>query len=463
MFKVITRFAPSPTGYIHLGNIRTALFCWLFARKYSGNFFLRIDDTDKIRYSKKYVNNIFDSLKWLGINYDCNAIFQSKRYLRYKFFLDYLLANGKAYKCYCTKERLNDLKRAQIVSKSKFLYDGFCRKNVVSNNENFVIRFIIDSSGYTEFDDLIRGKIKIPNNELDDFIISKNGYDVTYNFASCIDDIDFCITHIIRGEDHISNTQKQIILIDSFNKVIPKFAHLPMILDSNKKKISKRDNSIYIDFYKKSGFLPISVLNYIVRLGWGYKDKEVFSLQDMIKFFDIKDVSKSPSCINMEKLMWLNRYYIQQFSLKELYHFSIPVFKLFKFNYSLGPSIIRLIEFNKTKFYNLYDIFDKNAYFYSINIDDIVLSKIDRDALGFIFKFYHDLKKSYYSWTILNIKSHIDYFLKENEVIFSDFAVCLRLIVIGVDLSTSLYELIFLSGKILILKKIINTIRKVGL
>ncbi|HIH2762227.1 MAG TPA: glutamate--tRNA ligase [Candidatus Azoamicus sp.] len=176
---------------------------------------------------------------------------------------------------------------------------------------NFVIRFVTQSFGYTEFDDLIRGKIEIPNSELDDFIISKNGYDVTYNFASCIDDIDFGITHIIRGEDHISNTQKQIILIKSFDKIVPFFAHLPMILDSNKKKISKRDNSIYIDFYKKSGFLPMAVLNYIVRLGWGYKDKEIFTLQDMIKFFDVKDVSKSSSCINIDKLMWLNKYYIQ--------------------------------------------------------------------------------------------------------------------------------------------------------
>lgn len=203
-------------------------------------------------------------------------------------FLDYLLTTGQAYKCYCTKERLNLLRDTQILSKSKFLYDGWCKNNISSNNNSFVIRFVSNTSGVVEFDDLIRGKIEIPNSELDDFIISKNGYDVTYNFASCIDDIDFGITHIIRGEDHISNTQKQIILIKSFGKSVPIFAHLPMILDSNKKKISKRDNSIYIDFYRKSGFLPVSVINYIVRLGWGYKDKEVFNLQDMIKFLMLK-------------------------------------------------------------------------------------------------------------------------------------------------------------------------------
>lgn len=463
MFKVITRFAPSPTGYIHLGNIRTALFCWLFARKHCGNFFLRIDDTDHNRYSKKYVNNIFDSLNWLGINYDGNAIFQSERYSRYKFFLDQLIASRKAYRCYCTKERLSELKEVQILNKSKLMYDGCCRKNTFSAHDSFVIRFIVDSCGYTEFDDLIRGKIKIPNNELDDFILSKNGYDVTYNFASCIDDIDFGITHIIRGEDHISNTQKQIMLFKSFNKIIPDFAHLPMILDSNKKKISKRDNSIYIDFYKKKGFLPMSVLNYIVRLGWGYKDKEVFSLQNMIDFFDIKDVSKSASCINMDKLMWLNKYYIQRSSLKELYYFSMPVLKLFKFNYDFGPNIIKLIEFNKSKFYTLYDIFDKNSYFYSIYVDDVILSKLDVGFLKFILKFYYDLKKSFYSWNISNIKLHINYFIKEHSMFFSDFAVSLRLIITGVNLSMSVYELIFLSGKILILKKIINTIRKVGL
>ncbi|HIH2763505.1 MAG TPA: glutamate--tRNA ligase [Candidatus Azoamicus sp.] len=393
MFKVITRFAPSPTGYIHLGNIRTALFCWLFTRKYNGNFFLRIDDTDRKRYLKKYVNNIFDSLKWLGIKYDGDPIFQSERYLRYKSFLDDLLISGKAYKCYCTKERLDELKNFQMLNKSKLMYDGFCRNKNNFNGKNFVIRFLVNSYGFTEFDDLIRGNIKISNNELDDFIISKNRYDVTYNFASCIDDIDFNITHIIRGEDHISNTQKQIILIKSFNKNIPKFAHLPMILDSNKKKISKRDNSIYIDFYKKSGFLPMAVLNYIVRLGWGYKDKEIFTLQDMIKFFDIQDVSKLSSCVNIEKLMWLNKHYIQSCSLKDLYNFSIPVFKLFKFNYKFGPSIINLIEFNKSKFYTLYDIFCKNSYFYSLNLGESSLLKLDVDALKVILNYYYDLKE----------------------------------------------------------------------
>ncbi|HIH2763190.1 MAG TPA: glutamate--tRNA ligase [Candidatus Azoamicus sp.] len=463
MFKVITRFAPSPTGYIHLGNIRTALFCWLFARKHNGHFFLRIDDTDKNRYSKKYVNNIFDSLKWLGIKYDGIPTFQSERVLRYKFFLDHLIADGKAYKCYCSKERLDSLKEAQMLSKSKIMYDGFCRHRYVSGDDNFVIRFMVDSNGYTEFNDLIRGKIKIPNNELDDFIISKDKYNVTYNFASCIDDIDFDITHIIRGEDHISNTQKQIILIKSFDSPIPNFAHLPMILDSEKKKLSKRDNSIYIDYYKKQGFLPMSVLNYIVRLGWGYRDKEIFSLSEMIEFFDIKDVSKSSSCINIDKLLWLNRHYIQKMSFKDLYYFSIPVFKMFNYNYAYGPSIIKLIEFNRSKFYTLYDIFSKSSYFYFVNVDETNVFKLDLDSLKLVLKFYYDLKKSFYLWNILNIKFHVEYFLKENGIIFLDFAVSLRVIITGVNLSTSLYELIFLSGKILILKKIINTIRRVGL
>lgn len=463
MFKVITRFAPSPTGYMHLGNIRTALFCWLFARKYNGKFLLRIDDTDRHRYSKKYVNNIFDSLNWLGLNYDGDVIFQSRRYARYKFFLDFLLHTGKAYKCYCTKERLDKLKEYQLSNKLKLMYDGFCKdKTIFSDRSDFVIRFVSNIVGYTEFDDIIRGKIRISNEELDDFIIAKDSYNPTYNFASCIDDIDYSITYIIRGEDHISNTQKQIALFQAFDKIIPKFAHLPMILDQDKKKLSKRDNSLYIDFYKKNGFLPMAVLNYIVRLGWGYKNLEIFSLLDMIKYFDVNDVSSSSSCINMDKLMWLNKHYIQNSTLKQLYFFSLPILKSFKFDYFFSPSITKLLEFNKGKFFTLYDIFDKNSYLYTTDIIDN-LSKLSYDYYNLIINFFYDLKKSFYIWTSLNIKIHIDYFIKENLIIFSDFSFILRTVLVGVNVSTPLYELIFLSGKILILKKIINTLRKVGL
>lgn len=463
MDKIITRFAPSPTGYIHFGNIRTAFFCWLFARKNCGKFLLRIDDTDDKRYKEKYVNNILDILNWLGISYDGELIFQSDRYSIYESYLNYLVNIGKAYKCYCSKERLEVLKNNQVLNKSKIMYDGFCKnKSVFFKSDDFVIRFLVNLDGFTEFNDLIRGIIKIPNKELDDFIISKK-YKPTYNFATAIDDIEFGITDVIRGEDHISNTQKQILIIKSFDRNFPRFAHLPMILDADRKKISKRDSSIYMNYYINRGFLPMAILNYVIKLGWGYKNVEVFSLDDMIKYFDIKNVSKASSCLDLNKLLSLNKYYIQNTNLSRLFYLSIPVLKHFHFDYFYGPSIIKLLEFNKNKFSTLYDLFDSNSYYYSLSICENLFDYLSTSALYLIKNFYFDLKKSFYFWTICNIKNHIDFFVRENNMLFSDLAFPLRFIITGKQSSNSLYDLIFLCGRILLLKKIINTLKKVGL
>ena len=310
--KIITRFAPSPTGFIHLGNVRTALFNWLYAKKKNGIFLIRIDDTDDKRNSKIYIDNIFYILNWLNIKSEKKIIYQSKNYDVYKKIIENLINENKAYKCYCSKERLLKIKIQNLNNKKKIEYDRFCKNNDQKNkSENFVIRFFNNYNDIVEFDDLIKGKIKISNLELDDFIIAKNNFIPTYNFASVVDDINYNISDIIRGEDHISNTPKQINIMRALNAKIPRFAHLPMILDENKNKLSKRDKTSNMMYYKKEGFLSEAIINYIIKLGWSYKDKEIFSINEMIKFFDIKNINSSTSIINNKKLIWLNKYYIK--------------------------------------------------------------------------------------------------------------------------------------------------------
>lgn len=324
--KIITRFAPSPTGLIHIGNIRTALFNWLYAKKMNGVFLIRIDDTDVQRNLKKYTDNIFYVLNWLGIKSNEKIIFQSKNYSNYKDILQKLINENKAYKCFCSKERLDKLKNYQIEKKKNIKYDRFCKENkLLSNNGDFVIRFFNNDYGFTEFDDQIKGKISISNSEFDDFILAKNNFMPTYNLASVVDDINNGVTDIIRGEDHISNTPKQINLMKALNSKIPRFAHLPMILDEQKKLLSKRNKASDIMFYKKEGFLSEAVLNYIIKLGWSYKDKEIFSLDEMINLFDIKNINKSKSIINIKKLIWLNRYYIKNKTIKYIKNYFLPI------------------------------------------------------------------------------------------------------------------------------------------
>ena len=250
------------------------------------------------------------------------------------------------------------------------------------------------------------------------------------------------------------------MIINSFTNFLPKFAHLHMILDVNKGKISKRDNSSYIFYYKNNVFLPISILNYIVRVGWSHKNQEIFSLDDMIKFFDFKSVSKSSSCFDINKLLWLNKYYLQQSSLNDLLSYILPISKKFNFNFFYGPSLLDLLKFTRHRFFNLFQLLDSSMFFYSHQINLNKFFFLSNFSIIFLFFFFFDLKLSRYVWCLKNIKSHVDFFVKENNICFSDFSFSIRLIITGTDVSNPFYEIIFLCGKILLLKKIINIINK---
>lgn len=318
--KVRTRFAPSPTGYLHIGGVRTALYAWLYARKNNeGRFILRIEDTDLERSSAEATDIILEGLQWLGLDYDEGPYFQSQRLSRYEEVLTQLLAEGKAYRCYCSKERLADLRTEQINQRKKPRYDGYCRDHKATvSNQPFVIRFRNPLEGEIIVDDQVHGQVIFHNEELDDLIIARSDGSPTYNFTVVVDDWDMKITHVIRGDDHLNNTPRQINLLVALGADLPIYAHVPMILGSDGKKLSKRQGAANVLQYREEGYLADALLNYLVRLGWSHGDQEIFSRQEMIRYFDIADINNSPAAINVEKLAWLNQHYLKTDDPKEI-------------------------------------------------------------------------------------------------------------------------------------------------
>ncbi len=313
---VRTRFAPSPTGYLHIGGARTALFSWLYAKRHQGKFVLRIEDTDRERSTQEAVDVILEGMQWLGLAHDEGPFYQTERMARYKEVIQKLLDDGYAYKCYCSKEELDAMRETQMAKKEKARYDRRCRgieqppegKDAVLP----VIRFKTDIDGEVVINDHVKGQIVIKNKELDDLIIARGDGTPTYNLVVVIDDLDMGITHVIRGDDHLNNTPRQINILKAMDALIPEYAHLPMILDEQGAKLSKRHGAANLLNYREEGYLPEALLNYLVRLGWSHGDQEIFSIDEMIELFELDDINKSASSINPDKLLWLNQHYIKE-------------------------------------------------------------------------------------------------------------------------------------------------------
>ena len=309
--NVRTRFAPSPTGVLHLGSVRTALFCWLYARHHGGQFILRIEDTDKERSTKENVDAILEGMTWLGLEADEGPFFQSQRFDRYREVTDQWLDEGKAYRCYCTKEEIDQLRAVQMERGDRVHYDGRCRdRKEPREGVDPVVRFKNPLEGEVIVNDRVRGRVVFENAQLDDLIIARSDGTPTYNFSVIIDDFDMGITHVIRGDDHLNNTPRQMNMLVALGAEPPVYAHLPMILGPDGAKLSKRHGAVDIREYQEQGYLPEAMLNYLVRLGWSHGDQEVFSVDEMIKLFDIADVNQSASSFNPEKLLWLNQQHI---------------------------------------------------------------------------------------------------------------------------------------------------------
>jgi len=373
---VRTRFAPSPTGDIHLGNVRTALFSWLYAHHQGGEFILRIEDTDRERSTLEATNTILAGMKWLGLTY-AGPFYQAERVAYFRTVAQQLIASGKAYRCYCTKERLDQLRAQQLANKEKPRYDGCCRdKNLPEKNEPHVIRFKNPLAGEITFVDQVMGKLTFKNDELDDLVIIKaDGYP-TYNFSVVIDDSEMKITHVIRGADHINNTPRQINIFHALNAPVPIFAHVPLILGSDGKLLSKRHGALSILQYRDQGYLPEALLNYLVRLGWSHGDQEIFSREEMIKLFDTAHISKSPAAFNAEKLLWLNRHYIKTLDPQLITEQLLPHFQKLAIDVNKGPALTDIILAQRERAETLEEIAGKSRFFYAdISVNDELKKK----------------------------------------------------------------------------------------
>ena len=342
---VRTRFAPSPTGVLHLGSVRTALFCWLYARHHDGQFILRIEDTDRERSTKENVDAILDGMAWLGLDADEGPFYQTQRFDRYREVTDQWLAEGKAYHCYCTKEELAELREKQMSAGGRVRYNGRCRDHAEPRDGiDPVVRFRNPLDGEVVVDDQVRGRVVFDNAQLDDLIIARSDGSPTYNFTVVIDDFDMGITHVIRGDDHLNNTPRQMNMITALGAEVPVYAHLPMILGQDGAKLSKRHGAVDIREYREQGYLAEAMLNYLVRLGWSHGDQEIFSVNEMIKLFDISDVNQSASSFNPEKLLWTNQQHIIATSAEQLGAALMPFLIKAGLDPAEGPDPVRVAE-----------------------------------------------------------------------------------------------------------------------
>ena len=363
---VRTRFAPSPTGYLHIGGVRTALFAWLHARKHNGQFILRIEDTDRERSTQESVDAILEGMQWLGLDYDEGPIYQTDRFDRYKEIIQQLLDQGDAYYCYCTKERLDEMREQQRANKEKPRYDGLCRdrQDVDASNPSPVVRFRNPKEGQVIFEDVVRGTMTVDNKELDDLIIARADGTPTYNLTVVVDDWDMGITDVIRGDDHLNNTPRQINILKALNAPLPRYGHVPMILGSDGKRLSKRHGAVSVMQYREDGYLPDALLNYLVRLGWSAGEKEIFSRADMLELFELSNVNRAASTFNPEKLVWINHDHIKNQSLDTLTE--ALAYQLDKRGviHDTGPQLKDVVDAQRERTKTLEEMADKSVFFY---------------------------------------------------------------------------------------------------
>ena len=365
MATVVTRFAPSPTGLLHIGSARTALFAWLYARRHQGIFRLRIEDTDRQRSTEEATAQILESLEWLGLHHDGEVVYQSKRMDLYRERAQHLFETGHAYYCNCSRERLGRVRKKQLKEGIKPRYDRKCRNRQIqpSADSDTVIRFKNPLDGDVTVDDLVQGRVVYANSELDDLIIVRSDQSPTYNFSVVVDEIDMGITHVIRGDDHLNNTPRQINLFHAFGYKSPNFGHIPLILSPLGKKLSKRDNVEGVLELRDAGYLPVAVINYLARLGWSHKNQEIFNVDELIRLFDAINIGRSPSSLNPKKMEWINQQHLMKLPPKKAAELAEGFF-LSRGIQCEFPSLEDVFEVQKTRSKTLLDFVEKSKYFY---------------------------------------------------------------------------------------------------
>jgi len=370
MSDMRVRFAPSPTGYLHIGGARTALFNYLLARQTRGTFILRIEDTDVERSTQESVDAILDAMEWLGLEYDEGPYYQSQRFDLYREKIQTLLDSGKAYKCYCTEDELNRKRETAIQQGKKPQYDGTCRDLEAERpGQPFVIRFKSTQDGVTAFDDLIKGNISFNNSELDDMIIQRTDGTPTYNFVVVVDDAEMGLTHVVRGDDHVNNTPRQIQIYTALGYPVPRFAHVPMILGDDKKRLSKRHGATSVMAYRDMGYLPEAMVNYLVRLGWSHGDEEIFSMQELIEKFSLKNVGRSAGVFNPDKLLWLNEHYIKSGDPQRLGQLLLEYLERAGVATAGGPDAAEVVKTLQDRSKTMVEMAQKAAFYYQDELE----------------------------------------------------------------------------------------------
>jgi len=464
MSLVATRFAPSPTGPLHIGGVRTALFNWLFSKNNKGKFYLRIEDTDKVRSKAEYTQQIIDSLKWIGIEHDEKEYIQSSQIKKHKEVANTLLEKGFAYKCYCTEKEIEEQKTKSKKAGVHFVYNRKWRdpNNLqIPKDEKPVIRFKSKISGNSIIKDLVQGEINISNSTIEDFVILRKDGSPTYQLSAVADDHQMKISHVIRGDDHKINTFKQKQIYEAMGWKIPEFAHIPLIHSNLGKKLSKRDNASTLSDFIKIGILPEALRNYLLRLGWSHKDKEIFSLEESIKLFNLSGVGKSPSKLDMERILSINEYYIKNLNENKLYE----IFKLYASNYKnkidekYEKSLINSIHFLKNKAKKIEDIYKNAQYILNekINISKEELKLLDENAKNIIKDFLNEFEKID-NPNKYNLENIVKDLIEKNKTNFKGVGQPLRIALTGSKFGPGLYDIILSLDRKEVIKrlKIIN-------
>jgi len=445
MAKVATRFAPSPTGPLHIGGVRTALFNWLFSKNQKGTFYLRIEDTDKERSRNEYKNQIIESLKWIGIEHDNEEYIQSTKIKKHIEIANELLNKGFAYKCYCSEQEIEEEKKRAKQKKLPYIYNRKCRDLKEQPKVlEAVLRFKSKIEGNSILKDLVQGDVKIENSTIEDFIILRKDGTPTYNLSAAVDDKDMNITHIIRGDDHKMNTFKQMQIFQNMNWGLPAYVHIPLIHTSEGKKLSKRDKASTLDDYKKIGIMPDALRNYLLRLGWSFKDKEIFTLDESIKHFNIKGIGKSPSKLDMSRILSMNEHYIKNMNENDLFDHLVKYCEIYKDKIDKkGEKIKNSLNFLKNKAKTIEDIFNNAQYLIK---DKIHISSEDIKLLNDLSKkILKDFLKNFEKLSNINkenLEKIINNLIKDNKTNFKGVGQPLRIALVGSKFGPGIYDVI---------------------
>ncbi len=462
MKKVATRFAPSPTGPLHIGGVRTALFNWLYSKNQKGNFYLRIEDTDKERSKDEYKKQIIESLKWLGINHDGQEYIQSQKIDDHIKVANELLEKGNAYKCYCSNEEIEEQKKRAKQKKIPYIYNRKWREKNESeapNNIKPVIRFKSKITGTSILKDLVQGDVEIENNTIEDFVIFRNNGTTKYYLYASVDDHQMNMTHIISGDDHKINTFKQIQIYEAMGWDLPSFAHIPLIHTIEGKKLSKRDKASTLEDYSKIGIIPDALRNYLLRLGWSFEDKEIFTLDESIKYFNLKGVGKSPSKLDMSRILSMNEHYIKNIDENDLFNQFVNYCEIFKSKIKPenNDKIKKSLSFLKNKAKTLEDIFENSQYILNdnVNFNKEDLKLIDDKAKKIISEFSKKINEIK-EFTREDLEPIIQELIKTNNTNFKGVGQPLRIALTGSKFGPGIYDIIVSLGKDEVEKRLTN-------